>query len=39
MNADLDGVVVLGGAIAGSVFEIAELSLASGGPRGDFKPE
>jgi hypothetical protein len=39
MNADLDGVVVLGGAVAGSVFEVAELSVALGGTRGNFNTE
>jgi hypothetical protein len=39
MNADLDGVVVLGGAVAGSVFEVAELSVALGSACGDFNPE
>jgi len=39
VNADLDGVVVLGGAVAGSVFEVAGLSLAPGSDRGHFHPE
>jgi hypothetical protein len=39
LNADLDGVVVLGAAVAGSVFEVAELSLAPGGARGHFHPQ
>jgi hypothetical protein len=39
VNAHLDGVVVLGAAVAGIVFEVAELSLAPGGARGHFHPE
>jgi hypothetical protein len=39
VNADLDGVVVLGEAVAGSVFEVAELSLAPRGARGHFSTE
>jgi hypothetical protein len=39
LNAHLDSVVVLGGAVAGSVSEAAELSLAPGGARGHFNPE
>jgi len=39
VNADWDGVVVLGGAVVGSVFEVAELSVAPGGAGRDFNPE
>jgi len=35
----LDGVVVLGAAVAVSVFEVAELSLAPGSARGHFHPQ
>jgi hypothetical protein len=38
-NADLDGVVVLGGAVAANLFEIAQLSLAADRTRGHFNPQ
>jgi hypothetical protein len=39
LNADLDGVVVLGSAVAANLFEVAQLSLAADGARGHFNPE